>query len=135
MPSKRERDEYTDRNNLRKAGWKVEKTDSLKFNDGSETIEHQAVKLAACHVLREKGYRIDTEVEGPTGEIDVLAYGREGKPFAVECETGLTSDVKSDKLDRYVFSNDVIRDCFFLEVTDAPDEIGALTEWVRGELF
>ena len=134
--NRRQKDEYDDRTALQRAGWSVEKTDSLKFNSGSETIHHQGVKLATCHVLHEQDYRIDTEVTHPEfGEIDVLAYAGDGQPFAVECETNLTDDVKSDKLDRYVYSNDVIRDCLFLEVSDAPDGLDALVEWVSGELF
>lgn len=135
--NKRTRDEYDDRNALQKEGWRVHKPDSVKFNSGSETKAHLATKTAVAYILREKGYRISTEVTNETGdsEIDVVAYAGDGKPFGVEVETDLAREVKLDKIERYVKSNDIIRDCFFLEVLDAPESFSECCEWVSGELF
>ena len=134
--TKRQQREYTQRKDLQRAGWNIQKRDAVAFNGGSETLEHACLKMVVAKLLRDRGYRISSEVLHDThGEIDVLAYAGDGQPFAVELETNPTEETVSSKLERYVFSNDVIRECFILPVEDAPDTFGEAYEWVEGKLF
>ncbi len=134
--TKRQRDEYTDRADLQDCGWQVEKTDSIKFNGGSETTRHVCLKAIAGHVLRDHGYRVSSEVEHDQhGEIDVLAYAGDGDPFAVEIETNPHEATVTSKINRYVRSNDVIRECFILAADQAPTEFEAARDWVEDQLF
>ncbi len=134
--TKRQRDEYQDRADLQDAGWAVEKRDAIAFNGGSETTRHVALKAIAGKVLRDHDYRVSSEVTHEDyGEIDVLGYGGDGPPFAVEIETNPNREVVDSKLDRYVRSNDVIRECFVLPAEDAPSGFEAAYEWVDGRLF
>jgi predicted AAA+ superfamily ATPase len=131
---KRQHDELTERRRLQDAGWDVHKRDAVAFNGGSETDAHAVVKLLVAKHLREQGYRIDTEVkkEG-VGEIDVVAYGGEGPPFAVEVETSPTREVVDDKLDRY-YRGEPFRDVFIIDPTEMPDSVSGAREFVEGEL-
>jgi len=89
---------------LKQAGWDVERYDSVKFNTGSETAKHLHAKLAGAHILRNAGYRVDTEVVHPErGEIDLIAIPTKDsqEPFAVEFETSPTPETTQDKLERY----------------------------------
>lgn len=126
--------EYGGRKDLQDAGWQIQKRDAVAFNGGSETDAHLVAKTLVAKVLRERGYRIDTEVEKDgVGEIDVVAYGGEGPPFAVEVETNPTREVVDDKLSRY-YRNEPFRDVFIIDPTEMPDSISGAREWVEGEL-
>jgi len=73
------------------------KTDSIRFNGGSETDRHLVCKAQVAWFLSQQGYRICSEVKNDAGtaEADILAYGNGEPPFIVETETGLTDDVKA----------------------------------------
>jgi hypothetical protein len=132
--TKRQQSELSQRRELQSAGWDVNQKDSVAFNSGSETQRHAFCKLAVAWVLKERGYRIDSEVTMDNGEVDILAYGREdGDIIAVECETSPTKEVVRDKIDRYV-SGQPVRECFVLTVNDMPNTIQEAVEWARGEL-
>lgn len=136
MTDKRTHDEYKDRTALQRAGWDVSKGDSIRFNaarGGSETVAHFVCKALAGYVLAERGWRIDSEVEMPGGEVDILAYGTAEKPLVVEVETDVTQTVIDEKLDQY-WKDEPIRDVFFLDPTEMPGEIDAAKEWVEGQL-
>lgn len=100
---------------LKQAGWDVDKTQSVKFNGGSESLAHMVCKLLAADVCRDVGYRVDTEVEGPHGEIDVLAYHPKRLTYCIEIETNASDDVIQDKKQRYVDSNQVIDEIWVLD--------------------
>jgi len=68
MSDKRTRDEYRSRRAIQDAGWKLDKTDKVEFNDGSETLRHAECKLRVAWFLRQQGYRVDSEIEGPDGQ-------------------------------------------------------------------
>jgi len=62
------------RKELDKCGWDVTKVDSVQFNSGSETLHHLLAKTATAYILKQNGYRVDSEVEHPErGEIDIIA--------------------------------------------------------------
>jgi hypothetical protein len=131
--SKRKFNDWNARKELDEAGWDVSKTDSVKFNSGSETLSHANLKLTVAWYLKQEcGYRIDTEVEMGSGEVDVLAW-RESDIIVVECETSPTDAVVSDKIKRYVH-DEPPRECFVLNVNDAPEERSTCYRWVQEEL-
>jgi len=134
MSNKRTHDEYRHRHVLRRNGWDVPKTDAVAFNSGSETPEHYFAKCVVAYVLKDQGYRIATEVEKEgVGEIDVIAYGTEDEPIAVEVETNPSDEVVKDKLSRYV-QGEPYRDMFLLNVDEMPATWSEAIDWVEGEL-
>ena len=135
MSDKRTWDEYSHRRELQSANWRVEKTDKVEFNEGSETVRHEVCKmLVASYLKREKGLRVDSEVKHPErGEIDVIGYSGEGPAIAVECETSPKEGVVSDKLERYV-DGTPFRDMFLVNVGEMPENIMDAYEWVGEQL-
>lgn len=137
--TKRSRVEYEQRRELQNCGWKVTQRDSVAFNSGSESQKHYQTKCAAAWVLRERDYRIDSEVEitqaqDTIGEVDLLGYGRDdGDIIVVEAETAPTKEVITDKLDRY-YHNQPPREVFVIDTNDCPTDFIESIEWVRGEL-
>ncbi|MCG1003084.1 MULTISPECIES: hypothetical protein [Halobacterium] len=134
MNNKRHHDEYGGRKDLQNAGWQIHKRDAVAFNSGSETDRHLVAKALVAKVLRDRGYRVDTEVvkEG-VGEIDVVAYGLDEPPFAVEVETNPTKAVVSDKVSRY-YRGEPFCECYVLDVDDLPDSIADAREWVEAQI-
>jgi hypothetical protein len=131
---KRHHDEYGGRKDLQDAGWQIHKRDAVAFNSGSETDAHLVAKTLVATVLRDRGYRVDTEVvKDGVGEIDVVAYGLDEPPFAVEVETNPTRDVVSDKLSRY-YRGEPFCECYVLDPTEMPDGLEAAREWVERKL-
>lgn len=129
----RQQREFHHRKVLRDEGWDVSQRDSVAFNSGSETLEHWISKCVVGFVLKQQGYRISSEVEGPNGEADVLFYGTEDEPAVVEVETNPTEDVIESKLRRYV-DGEPIRECYVLPVEDMPENIHDAREWAEAEL-
>lgn len=89
---------------LQTAGWSVTKTNQIRFNGGSESEKHIAVKSLVGLAGKEAGYRVSSEVTHQhRGEIDVLLFGCPDRlTLAIEVETNPTDDVIEDKFDRYV---------------------------------
>lgn len=89
---------------LKDAGWNVQKNNQVRFNGGSESVDHSVAKMLAAHAGKEAGYRVSSEVPHPErGEIDVLLYGCDARiSLAVECENDVQDDVVEDKVSRYV---------------------------------
>jgi len=136
MTTKREKVYYDWLQSLSQAGWNADKTDSIKFNSGSETHLHMHAKLATAALLKANGYRIGTEVEHPErGEVDVVAIPTQDdqKPFAVELEHSPTKEVVEDKLSRY-FKGTPFTEVFVINLNRAPMEIVELKEHIRSEL-
>lgn len=134
MSSKRQQQEYEQRRELQNQGWDVSKRDAVAFNAGSENQRHVFCKLAVAWVLKEREYRIDSEVEMGNGTVDIVAYGREDRDMiAVEVETSPVEEVVQDKLERY-YHGEPVREVFVLNVSEMPNGIQEAVEWARGEL-
>lgn len=134
MSDKNKHIEFSQRRELQSAGWRVEQSDKIEFNHGSETAKHIQTKVAAAIVLQEKGYRIDSEVEMGSGTVDLLGYGREdGDVIVVEAETSPTEEVIEDKIERYIY-NEPPRECYVLNTNDIPTDFIQSIEWVREQL-
>jgi hypothetical protein len=121
---------------LNQAGWDVDRVDSIKFNYGSETAKHQHAKLAGAHILRDAGYRIDTEVTHPErGEIDLVAIPTKEsqKPFAVEFETSPTPEVVDDKLTRY-FDGTPFTECYIVNLNDVGTDVIEMRKDIQMQL-
>jgi len=125
--------EFHHRKTLRDAGWDVPQRDAVAFNSGSESARHFFAKCAVAHHLKQEGYRIASEVDGPTGEIDIVGYGTEDEPIVVEVETDVSDDVTRDKLERYVFGQP-FRDMFLLDVDEMPTEMDEALAWIDEQL-
>jgi len=133
MTDKRQYDEFSQRRELQNCGWDVRQKDSIAFNSGSETVKHAVCKMLVGFVLREQGYRVDSEVsKDGVGDIDVVGYGNK-PPIAVECETSPTEEVIDDKLDRY-YHNEPFRECFVLNVSEIPVDMLDAYGWVKEQL-
>jgi len=130
--TKDQHDEWRTRSDLHSANWQVTKEDSIKFNHGSETFRHLACKTAAGWVLRDRGYRVDSEVVCPGGEVDVLGYKRDDI-LVVECETSPSEGVVADKLERYVYGEPP-RDMIVLDVGELPEEFMGALKWVDEQI-
>lgn len=131
--TKRDYDEYSHRRELQDCNFKLQKRDAVAFNSGSETLKHAVAKLISAWYLKKKGYRVDTEVEMPNGEIDVVGYAKEGAAIAVECETSPTEDIISDKLERYVHGQP-IRECFIINVSEMPTDMLDALGYIQEEI-
>jgi len=132
MTDKAQRVYHSWKRSLQQAGWDVDTVDSIKFNYGSETAKHQHAKLAGAHILRNAGYRIDTEVTHPErGEIDLIAIPTKEsqEPFAVEFETTPTSEVVDDKLTRY-FDGTPFVECYIINL----EKVGTDVIEMRAEI-
>lgn len=134
MTNKRQREQYDQRTALKKANWRLDK--SSRLHKADETARHAVCKTLVGHYLKQElGYKVAFEVECEQGELDVLGYGLEDRlsPVGVEVETGLTSDVKSKKLDQY-YRGEPLQELYFIEVNDMPAEMMPAYEWVGGEI-
>lgn len=121
---------------LQRHGWDVDKTDTVKFNHGSETEMHTHAKTATCLLLKDHGYRVDTEVKhAERGEIDVVAIpcGGEEHPFAVELEHSPTDDVVSDKLSRY-YDGTPYREVYVVNLNELPPDVLEMRTQIAAEL-
>lgn len=126
-------DEYRARRELQDCDIRVRQDDSVEFNSGSETQKHYLAKCAAAWVLKERGYRLNSEVVVPDGEIDIIGYnGPDNDCIAVECETSPTDEVISDKVGRYLIGP--IRDIFVINVGEVPTDFLEAVEYIRGEI-
>jgi len=121
---------------LSQAGWDVDKQDAIKFNSGSETGKHQHAKVATAHILRNAGYRIDTEVTHPErGEIDVVAIPTKEsqEPFAVELETSPTPETTQDKLERYYDGTPFV-ECYVVNLSKVGTDVIEMRAEIQTQL-
>lgn len=133
MSNLRTQQEFRQRQVLKEAGWSVSQTDSIEFNAGSESYEHFLTKSIVAYEMKKRGFRVASEVEGPGGEVDLVFYGTEDHPLAIEVEKNITEEVIQDKLERYVYG-EPFRDMLVIDVDELPENIDEARTWIRGEL-
>lgn len=125
--------------NLKNSGVDVEDTNSIQFNEGSETSPHICVKSLAGLIGLRNGYRVDSEVEvtnqqTENGEIDCLIWGHESRlTYAVEVESSPLPETVDAKLDKYV-RHTAIDDMQVLNLNDCPQDMTDALGWVASEL-
>jgi hypothetical protein len=117
---------FRSREMLREAGVAISesKVNCLLTNSGSETMKHWLVKAVIFKILRGMGRRVGTEVEVNGGIVDVLDMDN---MIAYEVETCLTREKLKSKLT----SLSGIRDVFFIDVSEVPDDIPEAEQYVR----
>jgi len=118
---------------LKENGWVVNQEDAVRFNEGSETLAHLHAKTVTAKVLKDQGYRVDTEVVMPNGEVDVLGYSEQDM-IVVECESNPDSNTFSSKLNRYVHDQPP-REMFWIDVDAIPGNIGEAYQHITEEIF
>jgi len=114
-----QRSEYRE---LKDYSVEVDTVNSVEFNAGgtAETVPHIVAKTLAAKVLLTNGYRVNSEVSVPEGDIDILAWGHPDRmSYAVEIETGVVPEVKESKRERYV-DQTPINDLLIVEANNLP---------------
>ena len=85
-------------------------------NNGSETTKHWVVKSMIFKILRERRREVGTEVEVNGGIVDVLDVDN---MIAYEVENNLTAK----KLNLKLKSLSGLRDIFFIDIIEVPDDV------------
>jgi hypothetical protein len=135
VTDKREAEQWKARQDLESAGYEPRFENGVFLHGCNESAKHAHVKLALARVLQEKrgsdGW--DTEVQGPSGRVDVLDLGPvDGRPVVYEVETGARKQRVREKVDQYVVGP--VRDVIVLDPLDAPDDVRELQGWVEGHV-
>lgn len=126
--NQRQHREFEHRKTLRDNNWEISQRDAVAFNGGSESLEHYLAKAAVAWHLKQQGYRIGSEVsKDGAGEVDLVCYGTEDPPLAIEVEKDMQREVILGKVDRYV-SGEPYRDLIPVDVDTLPD-VDELREW------
>lgn len=117
---------FRSREMLHEAGLAISesKVNCLLAHNGSETMKHWLVKAVIFKVLRRMGRRVGTEVEVNGGIVDILDLDN---MIAYEVETDLTREKLKSKL----ASLSGMRDVFFIDVLEVPDDIPEAEQYVR----
>jgi len=124
------------RKELDKCGWDVSKVDSVQFNSGSETLHHLLAKTATAYILKQNGYRVDSEVEHPErGTVDICSVPcvEDRKPFVVELEHSPTQATIEDKLQRY-YHGTPFAECYVINLNRVPMQSLEMVDHIAGEL-
>lgn len=99
----------------------------LFINNGSETTKHWVVKAMIFRELRRRGRQVGTEVEVRGGIVDVLDLDN---LIAYEVENNLTDE----KLKAKISSISGVRDVFFIDILEVPDDICEAESYIRDRL-
>jgi hypothetical protein len=129
--TKRQSEIYRQKNRLNHQGWNIEDTtNALRFNGGSETLNHVTSKCVAAKVAIDAGYRVQSEVQTENGdECDILAFGLEDRrPVVIELENGLTEGVAERKRRQYTIGD--VRECYIIDLDNAPSHPDSLYEHI-----
>ena len=96
----------------------------LFANGGSESMKHWVVKSIIFKVLRGMGRRVGTEVEVSGGIVDVLDTDN---MIAYEVENNFTRK----KLNAKLTSISGLRDVFFIDILEVPDDITEAESYIK----
>lgn len=96
----------------------------LFTNSGSETMKHWLVKAIIFKILRERRAQVGTEVEVNGGIVDVLDIDN---MIAYEVEKHFTKRKLLEKL-RNISG---LRDVFFIDILEVPDDICEAESFIR----
>lgn len=91
---------------------------------GSETMKHWLVKAMIFKLLRGMGRSVGTEVEVNGGIVDLVDADN---MIAYEVENNLTREKLKSKLT----SLSGMRDVFFIDILDVPDDIFEAEDYIR----
>lgn len=99
----------------------------LFTSGGSETMKHWLVKAIIFKALRERGREAGSEVEVNGGIVDVLDTGN---MIAYEVENNFTRKKLSAKLS----SLSGLRDIFFIDILEVPDDMHEAEAYIREKI-
>lgn len=99
----------------------------LFTSTGSETMKHWIVKAIIFKQLRNTGRQVGTEVEVNGGIVDVLDVDN---MIAYEVENNLTRE----KLKSKVMSISGLKDVFFIDILEVPDDIQEAESYLKEKL-
>jgi hypothetical protein len=121
---------FKSRELLRKNGFVLSERgkNCLFTNNGSETMKHWIVKAIIFRELRRRGRQVGTEVEVNGGIVDVLDLDN---MIAYEVENNLTHK----KLRLKASSISGVRDVFFIDILEVPDDIRDAEEYVKEKVI
>jgi len=134
MTSKRQSEIYRQKNRLNHQGWNIEDTtNAVRFNGGSETLHHVTSKCVAAKVAIDAGYRVQSEVECPNGEADILAFGLEDRyPIVIELERDFDIEVQQKKLEQYNVGD--VAEVWVIDLDEAPSHPDSLYEHIAEQV-
>jgi hypothetical protein len=99
----------------------------LFTNAGSETMKHWIVKAIIFKHLRNMGRQVGTEVEVNGGIVDVLDIDN---MIAYEVENNLTRE----KVKAKMFSLSGLKDVFFIDILEVPDDVQEAGYYIKDKL-
>lgn len=99
----------------------------LFASGGSETMKHWLVKAMIFKSLRGMGRLVGTEVEVGGGIVDVLDADN---MIAYEVENNFTRKKLAAKLS----SLSGLRDVFFIDIVEVPDDLHEAESYIRGKV-
>jgi len=116
---------------LKDAGLEFERG-CVRLHNAAETDAHGVTKTLLGLWVRRAGRAFATEVRYPDGSLaDCLDYGPpDGKAVVYEVESDPEPETIVDKRKRYC-DPDCIREMIMLDLRDAPDDLTALSHWIR----
>lgn len=135
MSNKRRHDKHKAYRELQHSSVKVQQSNQVRLNSGSETFAHRLAKLAVAHIGEQHNYWIASEVQVPGGSVDILLWGLPDRlTYAVECETNWVDSVREHKLETYVEKVDPIDDMLTVEVNGMPSDYHNALAYVSDEI-
>lgn len=99
----------------------------LFTNGGSESMKHFLVKAIIFKTLRERGRQVGTEVEVDGGIVDLLDTDN---MIAYEVENNFTMKKLRNKLTNL----SGLRDVFFIDILEVPDDIFEAESYLREKI-
>jgi hypothetical protein len=137
MSDKRTKDQWDKQQSFESAGFFPRDDNGIRLHSTDETVKHLLVKALVARELAKRrgpdGY--DTEVKSQNGVVDVLDFGSPDEPPAVyEIETDCTRQAQLQKVEQYAIGPIPPERIYFLDPTEAPDDVHELEAWVNHEV-
>ncbi len=137
MTDKQTADQWQKQQSFENAGYFPRDDNGIRLHSADETVKHLLVKSLVARELAKRrgpdGY--DTEVRSQNGRVDVLDYGAPDEPPAVyEIQTNCTRSEKLAKVEQYAIGPIPPERIYFLDPTEAPDDVHELAAWVNHEV-
>ncbi len=95
---------------------------------GSETMKHWLVKAIIFKLLRNMGREVGTEIEVNGGIVDVLDADNR---IAYEVENNFTREKLKSKLTNL----SGMRDVFFIDIVEVPDDMFEAEDYIRRKII
>lgn len=128
-----ESDEIQAYRDLKDSGVSLQKRNQIRFNSGSESVDHLIAKAIVGYIGHKNDYRVSSEVEVPNGEIDIVLWGhKERLSYAVEVETNPEDQTIQDKLETYIYQTNI--DDMIVINPEIVGNVEQITQTIKTEL-